>query len=84
MTLKVPVAIGDRACGVNLGTVVAGLPDFNQSSTDRSAAPVKHAVRYSTDVAESGRDCIVDDEQIVVEIEEKLVRVVRSDRHVGR
>src|SRR5262245_66094152 len=60
---------------MQVDALTVALPDFDESVLHRAAAGVEDAAGEVRDLADGGRDAVVDDDQVVVGVERELVRV---------
>jgi hypothetical protein len=63
---------------MNIGPDVIGLPDFDQSAAYRLPAGIEHPAADPGDFTHCGRDVVMDDQEVVVLIQRKLVREIRT------
>ena len=64
---------------MKVGAVVVRLPNLDDCAAYWTAAGIEHPALYPHDLAHAGRDGVVDEQQIVIQIERQPVGVVRSD-----
>jgi hypothetical protein len=69
--------------GMEVDTLVVDLPDLDDGIADRLTLGVQHNAGEVTNGTDCGGDLVVDDEEIVIGIEGKVVRVERPLRVPG-
>jgi hypothetical protein len=82
--LKIRVTIRDRTPRVDVGAVIVGLPDLNESIAQRRSIASQNAAVQPPHLADRRRDVVVNTNQIVIQIEGHFVGVIRPDRLGGR
>src|SRR5437867_1802941 len=73
--LKVRVAGSVAVAAVQINAVIVHLPDFDQRVADRVAAAVQNPTAEVGDLAHGRRERVVDDDEVVVGVQRKVVRV---------
>jgi hypothetical protein len=69
---------------VVIDTLAIALPNFNDGVWDWIALTIQNATTQPSDLAHSGGQLIIDDDQIVIRIKGQLIRVKRPFRGFGR
>ena len=69
---------------MNIGSVVVGLPDLNQSVPQRRAIAAEYAPVQPGHLTNGGREVVVDADEIVIQIERHPVGIVWPNRLSGR
>src|SRR6476646_3987276 len=75
ISLEEGVAITAGAGSGDVGAVVVRLPDLDEGAADGRAVLIEHAAAHPGDGSDCGRDGVVDDDQIVVEIERQFIGI---------
>ncbi len=79
VSLKVRIPVRDRAPRMNVCAIVVGLPDLNQSVTQRSSITAEYASVQPGNLADRRCNVVVDANQIVIQIERHPVGIIRPD-----
>src|SRR5688572_18115374 len=76
--LEVSVShFGVAGAGMQVRSVVIALPDFDGRIANRLAPRVEDTAGEMRNLADGGRDPVVDDEQIIVRVERQLIGIER-------
>src|SRR5262249_16296293 len=70
---------------VEVNSITIGLPDFNQHIANWVPASIQNAPGKVRDLADGGIDRIIDNDEVIVRIQRKVVRIkrARSEEHTS-
>jgi hypothetical protein len=82
--LEIGFAFGVFVAAVQVNAVTIGLPNFNQHVSKWVSTSIQNAPGEMRDLADRGSDGIVDDNEVVVRIQRKVVRIKWALGLLGR
>jgi hypothetical protein len=77
-TLEIGFAFGVFVAAVQINTIVVSLPDFDQHTAKWVPASIQNSAGKMGDLADGGSDGIIDDDEVVIRVQGKVVRIKRA------
>src|SRR5262245_3681412 len=78
-SLEVRVAlIGVSGLTVKISAILVTLPDFDRGIANRLTTPIENLSTHPGNLADGGSNTVIDDQEVVVRVEWKLIGIERA------